>query len=89
VCATDIIAFSAITCLREFGHRIPEEIYVTGLGDSLLSSISYPSLTTVHHFYETSGREAASMLVDATTSIDSVPRELKMSYEIRHRESTR
>ena len=89
VCATDIIAFGAITCLREFGHRVPEEIQVTGVGDSLLSSISYPSLTTVHHFYETSGREAASMLVDAMTSIVSVPHELRMGYEIRRRESTR
>jgi len=89
VCATDIIAFGAITCLREFGHRVPEEIQVTGVGDSVISSIAFPSLTTVHHFYETSGREAASMLVDAMTSLDSVPRELKMGYEIRRRESTR
>ena len=89
ICATDIIAFGAITYLREFGHPVPEEVQVTGLGDSVLSSISFPSLTTVHHFYETSGREAASMLVDAMANLDSVPRELKMGYEVRKRESTR
>lgn len=51
---------------------------MTGVSDSLLSPISYPSLTT-----------AASMLVDAMTSIDSVFHELRMGYEIRRRESTR
>ncbi len=90
VCATDEIAFGVITCLREYGHKVPEEVQVTGVGDDIISSISYPALATVHHFYETSGREAARMLLDAMEAgTDAVPRELKMSYEIRRRASTR
>lgn len=90
ICATDEEAFGAITCLREYDHDVPGQVQVTGIGDNAISSISYPSLTTVHHYYETSGREAAKMLLDAMgSSADAVPREIKMSYEVCRRESTR
>ena len=36
ICATDDIAFGAMTCLREYGRRIPEDVQVTGVGDSKL-----------------------------------------------------
>ena len=90
VCATDDIAFGAMTCLREYGKRIPEDVQVTGVGDSKLSKIMTPSLTTVHFYYLTSGVEAAKMLVDAMTDDDGVPREeLRMGYEIYARTSSR
>lgn len=90
VCATDDIAFGALTCLREYGRRVPEEVQVTGVGDSKLSKIITPSLTTVHFFYLTSGTEAAKMLVDAMSDdSDHVARELRMGYEVYARSSTR
>lgn len=88
-CATDDIAFGAITCLAEYGHRVPDEVQVTGIGDSELSRILVPSLTSAHLFYKTSGREAAKMLVAAMDGGDEIPRELKMGYEIYGRNSTR
>ena len=89
ICATDDIAFGAMTCLREYGKRIPEDVQVTGVGDSKLSKIMTPSLTTIHFYYLTSGVEAAKMLVDAMTDGDGVPRELRMGYEIYARTSSR
>ncbi|MGI6230009.1 MAG: LacI family DNA-binding transcriptional regulator [Tractidigestivibacter sp.] len=90
VCATDDIAFGAITCLREYGKRVPEDVQVTGVGDSKLSKIVTPSLTTVHFYYLTSGIEAAKMLVEAMEEKgEFVPRELKMGYEVYARSSTR
>ncbi len=90
VCATDTIAFGALTCLREYGHRVPEDIQVSGLGDSEFSRIVYPSLTTAHLFYKSSGCSAAQMLLNSIEG-KSVPRsrELKMGYEIHVRTSTR
>ena len=73
ICATDDIAFGAMTCLREITAGIPEDVQVTGVGDSKLSKIMTPSLTTVHFYYLTSGVEAAKMLVDAMTDSDGVP----------------
>ena len=89
ICATDDIAYGAITCLREYGHRVPEDVQVTGIGDSELSRILMPSVTSAHLFYKTSGREAAKMLLDAMDNDSRVPRQLKMGFEVYGRNSTR
>ena len=88
VCATDSIAYGALTCLREHGRNVPDEVQVTGVGDGEFSQIVVPSLTTVHHHYRTSGSEAATMLVGFMTGEDNVAREVKMGYEVVERAST-
>lgn len=89
ICATDDMAYGALTCLREYGHNVPEDVQVTGIGDSELSRILMPSVTSVHLYYKTSGREAAKMLIDAMDKDDKIPRQLKMGYEVYGRNSTR
>ncbi len=89
VCATDTMAYGAMTCLREYGHRVPEDVQVTGVGDSELSRILVPSVTSAHLFYKTSGREASKMLLKAMDDGDEIPRQLKMGYEVYGRNSTR
>ena len=88
MCATDSIAFGAMTCLREYGRRVPEDVQVTGVGDAELSQIVTPTLTTVHHHYKTSGAEAARMLCEQLAG-DATRREVRMSYEVVARNSTR
>ncbi len=89
VCATDSIAYGALTCLREFGHRVPEDVVVTGMDDSEISQIVTPTLTTVHLHYKTSGAETARMLVGFMTGEEYVARKVKMDYEVVARNSTR
>lgn len=89
VCASDSIAFGAITCLREFGRSVPEDVQVTGVGDSDLSKVITPSLTTIHHHYKTSGMEAAKMLIGAMDKEDTIVRDIRMGYELLLRNSTR
>lgn len=89
LCASDDMAYGAITCLREYEHRVPDDVQVTGIGDSELSRILMPSVTTAHLFYKTSGREAAKMLLEAMDDGDEIPRQLKMGYEVYGRNSTR
>ena len=88
VCATDHMAYGAITCLREYGRKVPDDVRVAGVGDSELSRILMPSVTSVHLFQKTSGREAAKMLLDAMDKGDDIPRQLKMGYEVYSRNST-
>ena len=59
------------------------------MDDSEISQIVTPTLTTVHLHYKTSGVETARMLVGIMTGDDSIPRELKMGYEVVTRNSTR
>lgn len=89
VCATDSIAYGALTCLREYGRRVPEDVVVTGIDDSEISQIATPTLTTVHHPYKTSGSEAARMLVGLMTGERRPPRRVVMDYEVVTRNSTR
>lgn len=89
VCATDSIAFGALTYLHEHGLRVPEDVQVTGVGDSELAQVVTPRLTTVHHHYKTSGQEAAKMLLGTMSGDDTVARTVKMAYEIVWRASTR
>lgn len=64
VCATDTIAFGAMMCALEYGRRVPQDVQITGIGDSLLSRITRPSLTTVHLPFKRSGERSARMLLD-------------------------
>lgn len=89
VCATDSIAYGTLTCLQEYGHRVPEDIQVTGIGDGDLSQIVSPTLTTVHPYYKTSGIEAAKMLVGLMNDSDTAQRDIRMGYELVVRNSTR
>ena len=89
VCATDAIAAGAYAALRDAGRRVPEDVQVTGLGDGAVGRVLYPTLTTAHYFYRTSGREAASLLVEAMTTKHPAPREVRMGYRLILRGSTR
>lgn len=89
VCATDAIAFGALTCLREHGLRVPGDVAVAGMGDNEFSQVVTPRLTSVHYHYKTSGSEAARMLLGMMTAGDSIAREMKMGFEVVVRDSTR
>lgn len=89
VCATDDIAFGAMMCMREYGRRIPEDVQITGVGDSLLSRIIHPSLTTIHLPFKTSGMQAAHLLLELMESTSQEPREIRMGYDVYARNSMR
>ena len=88
-CTTDNIAAGAMAYLKEAGKKVPEDIQIAGMGDTPVSRLVEPSLSTVHFFYKTSGMEAATMLVDLLESESTVCKELKMGYEIVLKNSTR
>ena len=46
-CANDILAMGVLVALREEGIRIPEDISLTGMDNTLYSRISSPALTSV------------------------------------------
>ncbi len=88
LCATDDIAVGAILYLKHQGRRVPEDIRVAGFGDTQITRIVEPNLTTVHYYYKTSGEEAARLLLDLLESEKPVYREMKMGYEIIERASS-
>lgn len=86
-CATDTLAVGALTCLREAGKKIPQEIAIAGIGHNRMSRVVSPKITTAHLFYKTSGIEAANMLLEMIEKQDMVSRQVKLGYEVIRAES--
>lgn len=87
VCATDSIAAGAIKYLREQGLKVGTDIKIAGFGDSNISKIVDPELTTVHFYYHTSGEEAAKLIMDRIENPTAAVKQIQVGYEIVKRES--
>ncbi len=61
VCVNDYAAAFVSTKLLKAGIRIPEDMFVIGRGNSLISSEIKPSLTTVDYMEENVGKESISL----------------------------
>lgn len=88
-CATDQIAYGAVLYLKETGRKIPEDVQIVGIGDSVIGRMMEPGLTTVHYFYKTSGIEAANMLIGMVEEKAEAIKEIKMGYRLEKRNSTK
>lgn len=86
-CATDTLAVGAMTCLRDMGKKVPDEISIAGVGHNRMSRVVTPKLTTAHLFYKTSGIEAANMLLEMIENQDHVAKQTKLGYEVIKAES--
>jgi hypothetical protein len=69
--------------------KIPQDIQIAGFGDSLVSEVCDPNLSSVHFYYKTSGEEAAKLLVESIDDSKSVIKKIKMGYKIVVKESLR
>lgn len=56
VCASDVMALSAIATFRELGLRVPEDVAITGYDDIALAAYSSPPLTTVRQNIPQAGK---------------------------------
>lgn len=87
-CATDSIALGALARLQEAGKRIPEDVALAGVGDTVSGRIVSPRLTSVHFYYKTSGKEAARLLLDLLDGKEA-RKQIKMGYRVEERGTTR
>lgn len=89
LCATDRMAFGAIQALKEAGKRLPEELSVTGMGDSWAGEHITPHLTTAHFYYKTCGETAARLLIEQINDRNRTApiRQTMLSYTIKRRDS--
>ncbi len=62
ICSNDYVAAFLLAQARERGIRIPEELYVVGLGDTLIGRYTQPTLTsTSKDEFTEMGRQAVNM----------------------------
>lgn len=81
-CATDMIAVGAISCLKDHRKKVPEDVRVTGIGHGVVADILTPKLTTVHYHYQTSGMEAARILLEQIRNPEAERQEKILSYNM-------
>jgi len=72
VAYNDISALSAMTALREAGHKVPEDVSVMGFDDIEFASIAYPALTTIRQPLQEMGATAAELLIRKLANDESV-----------------
>lgn len=82
VCVTDRIAVGALQYLKENGIKVPDEVEITGHGDSVMSKVADPVLTTVHYYYEESGQKAAEVLMKQLKAEDEPISAIIMGYTL-------
>ncbi|MED1201821.1 LacI family DNA-binding transcriptional regulator [Heyndrickxia acidicola] len=63
-CASDLMAFGAMSAAKKRGLRVPEDLSIVGYDDILLASYSNPPLTTIAQDVSRLGYHASKLLVE-------------------------
>lgn len=87
VCSLDIIACGAIQAIHAAGKRVPQDIGVIGIDNSLYTEICVPHLTSLDNMIMDSGVTIAHKLVDCLEGRDSNQKTLLFTH-IYERDST-
>lgn len=64
VCSNDVVAFRLLHSLQAEGLRVPDDIAVTGYGNTMPDYLNAMGLTSVEQSFNELGRTAANLLVD-------------------------
>jgi DNA-binding LacI/PurR family transcriptional regulator len=87
VCIDDITAVGAMRGLQERGLSVPDDVAVTGWGDSWMASDSFPSLTTIAPDLRQLSTIALDMLEERITGFTGEGRHTFVGFELVVRES--
>ncbi|MFI5756950.1 LacI family DNA-binding transcriptional regulator [Streptomyces sp. NPDC051569] len=71
--ASDVMAAGALTELREWGRRVPDDVAVIGFDDSIIARHTVPPLTSVNQPSEDIGRSITRLLLNEIND-PTVPR---------------
>ena len=88
---TDNLAIATIDCLKDNGLNVPEDVAVVSIGDTRISQVVSPKLTTIHYHYKTSGRKSAEIMIELLKSgiktSKTIKKNIKLSYILIERNS--
>lgn len=87
-CATDQIAIGAKQYLLEKSIKVPNQVMISSVGDTLIGKITEIPLTSARLHYKTSGMESANMLLELIRKNETIPKTIKLDYNIEYRKST-
>ena len=76
---TDNLAIAAIDCLKDKGLNIPKDVAVVSIGDTRISEVVSPKLTTIHYHLE--------LLKSSIKTSKTIKKNIKLSYILIERNS--
>jgi len=88
VTTADFSASGVIEGARDMGFSIPKDLSVTGYDNTLLSSLSYPKLTTVDQHIDKKAKFAAELLIDRISGKNELNQHLILDVDLVKRGST-
>jgi LacI family transcriptional regulator len=74
VCANDLIAVGALHALLVADRKVPQDVAVVGMDDTVAAQMAFPQLSSVSLGSEARGRLAAQLLLDRIDHPDRPPR---------------
>lgn len=85
---TDNIALGALRALNEKGYKVPQDIAIIGYDNTLVSEMTYPSLSTIDMRANDLGKQATRMMLNLIEEKPMVERRLLLVPQLVTREST-
>lgn len=89
VASADLMAANLMTCLREKGLSIPQDISVVGFDDISLSKVVTPPLTTIHQDMNLKGTLAVEMMLELLEGNPPLQSHITLPVQLIQRESVR
>jgi LacI family repressor for deo operon, udp, cdd, tsx, nupC, and nupG len=87
-CANDVVAIGCVNALKELGLSIPQQVAVVGFDDTMESTMSTPTITTVRQPKYELGRAAMEALIESLDSGVPATGLIQLEYELVIRDST-
>ncbi|MFA9378436.1 MAG: LacI family DNA-binding transcriptional regulator [Lachnotalea sp.] len=87
ICAEDLMAVGVIRVLNELNIKIPKQIAVMGVNNSIYGEICFPSITTLDNKMPETGLMAAQILLESLNGVEK-PHKIMLFPSIVEREST-
>lgn len=88
LCANDFIAANVLCYAKAHGIKVPEELFVAGLGDTILCRYTQPTLTSATRAYEETGEQAFYIWKQLCTNPRLSSIVITVACELRPRGST-
>lgn len=88
LCANDFVAADVLRYAKAHGIRVPEDLFVSGLGDTILCRYTEPTLTSATRAYEETGEQAFYIWKQLTANPRLSSIVVTVSCEVRPRGST-
>ena len=83
-----LMAVGTLQHLKSQGIHVPQQILLTGHGNSDMAGVTTPAITTIRYFYEESGADGADLLLAQIRDPEAPAKEIKLGYSLVEREST-